>query len=144
MGSQHGKAVDTSALDRRSGRVGDRRAVGGTIATRVLKKFGDTPGKGAEAVVLEFSPADLAKVDAQPLSRWLPVSGTVRPLRQATGQGEGLGRRPPGHVREGESVKGGQLLARIDTADLEAKLIERSGASNRRRRKPRWPPRRRR
>ena len=31
-------------------------------------------------------------------------------------------------VREGEPVRAGQLLARIDTADLEAKLIERQGA----------------
>src|SRR4029078_3914575 len=31
-------------------------------------------------------------------------------------------------VREGETVQAGQLLARIDTADLDAKLIERTGA----------------
>ena len=31
-------------------------------------------------------------------------------------------------MREGESVQAGQVLARIDTADLEAKLIERIGA----------------
>lgn len=103
-------------------------AVGGTIATRVLKKFGDNPGKAAEVVVLEFSPADLAKVDAQPLSRWLPVSGTVQPLRQATVKAKVSGDVRQVTVREGESVKEGQLLARIDTADLEAKLIERNGA----------------
>jgi len=104
-------------------------AIGGTVATRLLKKFGDPPGgKAAEVVVLEFSPADLAKVDAQPLSRWLPVSGTVQPQRQATVKAKVSGDVRQVPVREGESVKGGQLLARIDTADLEAKLIERNGA----------------
>jgi RND family efflux transporter MFP subunit len=102
--------------------------VGGTIATRLLKKFGETPGKATEAVVLEFSPADLARVDAQPLSRWLPVSGTVQPLRQATVKAKVSGDVRQVTVREGETVKEGQLLARIDTADLEAKLIERNGA----------------
>ena len=104
-------------------------AIGGTVATRLLKKFGDPPGgKAAEVVVLEFSPADLAKVDAQPLSRWLPVSGTVQPLRQATVKAKVSGDVRQVPVREGESVQAGQLLARIDTADLEAKLIERNGA----------------
>ncbi len=104
-------------------------AIGGTIATRLLKKFGDASGgKAAEAVVLEFSPADLARVDAQPLSRWLPVSGTVQPLRQAMVKAKVSGDVRQVTVREGESVKAGQLLARIDTADLEAKLIERTGA----------------
>ncbi len=103
--------------------------IGGAIATAVLKKFGDKAGgKAADAIVLEFSPADLAKVDAQPLSRWLPVSGTVQPLRQATVKAKVSGDVRQVTVREGESVKAGQLLARIDTADLEAKLIERSGA----------------
>ena len=104
-------------------------ALGGTIATRVLKKFGEPAGgKAAEAVVLEFAPADLAKVDAQPLSRWLPISGTVQPLRQATVKAKVSGDVRQVTVREGEAVKAGQLLAKIDTADLEAKLIERNGA----------------
>ena len=78
--------------------------------------------------MLEFTPADLARVDAQPLSRWLPVSGTVQPLRQATVKAKVSGDVRQVPVREGESVRAGQLLARIDTADLEAKLIERIGA----------------
>ncbi|MET0917433.1 MAG: efflux RND transporter periplasmic adaptor subunit [Burkholderiales bacterium] len=103
-------------------------AIGGTIAMRIVKKINDAPGgKGAEVVVLQFSPADLARVDAQPLSRWLPVSGAVQPLRQATVKAKVSGDVRQVPVREGESVRTGQLLARIDTADLEAKLIERNG-----------------
>ena len=66
-------------------------AIGGTVATRLLKKFGDPPGgKAAEVVVLEFSPADLAKVDAQPLGRTMEWK---RSETAATGdsQGQGVG-----------------------------------------------------
>jgi RND family efflux transporter MFP subunit len=51
-----------------------------------------------------------------------------KPLRQATVKAKVSGDVRQVPVREGESVRSGQLLARIDTADLEAKLIERSGA----------------
>jgi len=102
-------------------------AIGGTAAMRIVKKASDAPG-GKDVVVLEFTPADLARVDAQPMSRWLPVSGTVQPLRQATVKAKVSGDVREVPIREGESVRAGQLLARIDTADLEAKLIERHGA----------------
>ena len=52
----------------------------------------------------------------------------MQPLRQATVKAKVSGDVRQVPVREGESVKAGQLLARIDTADLEAKLIERNGA----------------
>jgi len=104
-------------------------AIGGTVAMRVIKKVNETPGgKGGPPVVLEFSPGDLTRVEAQPLSRWLPVSGAVQPVRQATVKAKVSGDVRQITVREGETVRVGQLLARIDTADLEAKLLERTGA----------------
>jgi membrane fusion protein (multidrug efflux system) len=105
-------------------------AIGGTVAMRIVKKSGDGPGgKGAQPpVTLEFSSADLARVEAQPLSRWLPVSGTLQPVRQATVKAKVSGDVRQITIREGETVQAGQLLARIDTADLEAKLAERIGA----------------
>ena len=101
-------------------------AIGGSVAMRLAKK---DEGKGnATAVTLEFAPADLTVVERRPLSRWLPVSGALQPLRQATVKAKVLGDVRQITVREGETVQAGQVLARIDTADLDAKLLERIGA----------------
>jgi len=62
------------------------------------------------------------------MARWLPVSGTLAPVSQATVKAKVSGDVIQVGVREGEAVRAGQVLARIDTADLEAKLIERQGA----------------
>ena len=102
-------------------------AVGGTAAMRVIKK-NDESAKGKQTVTLEFTAADLARVEAKPIARWLPVSGTVQPVRQATVKAKVSGDVRQVTIREGETVREGQLLARIDTADLDAKLIERVGA----------------
>ena len=102
-------------------------AISGTAAMRVIKKAEES-AKGQQTVTLEFMPADLARLEAKPIARWLPVSGTVQPVRQATVKAKVSGDVRQVTVREGETVKEGQLLARIDTADLESKLIERVGA----------------
>ncbi|NDP41660.1 MAG: efflux RND transporter periplasmic adaptor subunit [Aromatoleum sp.] len=102
---------------------------GGSVALRASKKAGEGGGKGGvEAPALEFAAADLARVEAKPLSRWLPVSGALQPVRQATVKAKVSGDVRQISVREGEGVTAGQVLARIDTADLDAKLIERIGA----------------
>jgi RND family efflux transporter MFP subunit len=102
-------------------------AVGGSVALRAAKKGGD--GAGIDApVTLEFTPGDLTRVEAKPLARWLPVSGALQPVHQATVKAKVSGDVRLVAVREGEAVHEGQVLARIDTADLESKLIERVGA----------------
>jgi len=103
-------------------------AIGGTAAMRITKKLADASGGPPPPVTLEFTHADLARVEPRPLSRWLPVSGAVEPVRQATVKAKVSGDVRQITVREGETVQAGQLLARIDTADLESKLIERLGA----------------
>jgi RND family efflux transporter MFP subunit len=78
-------------------------------------------------VTLEFAPADLAVAESKPLSRWLPVSGTLQPVHQAPVKSKVSGEVRAITVREGDAVQAGQVLARMDTADLEARLIERQG-----------------
>jgi RND family efflux transporter MFP subunit len=106
-------------------------AGGAALALKSGSRGGDAAAgtKGEKPpVALEFGSADLAYVTPAPMSRWLPVSGTLAPVSQATVKAKVSGDVLQVYVREGESVRPGQILARIDTADLEAKLIERQGA----------------
>lgn len=105
--------------------------IGGTVAALYAKKPQDAEGPGAgknAPVALQFTPGDLAYVEAKPLSRWLPVSGTLQPVRQAIVKAKVAGDVRQITVREGETVQAGQVLARIDTTDLDSKLIDRTGA----------------
>ena len=105
-------------------------ALAGGVAFRAIKKAAaeSTAGPGGPAVTLEFTAADVARVEAQPLTRWLPVSGTLQPVYQSTVKAKVSGEIRQVLVREGETVKAGQVLARCDTADLDAKLADRAGA----------------
>jgi len=100
--------------------------IGGAVALRAAKKQ-ESPADKA-AVALQFAPGDLTYVEARPLGRWLPVSGTLQPMRQAIVKAKVAGDVQQITVREGETVQAGQVLARIDTTDLESKLIDRTGA----------------
>lgn len=98
------------------------------IGIRVVKKGqeGRDNDKGVP-VTLEFAPADLANAESRALSRWLPVSGTLQPVHQATVKAKVSGDVRQITVREGDPVQAGQVLVKVDTADLDAKLIERQG-----------------
>jgi len=104
-------------------------ALSAGIAARLIAKKTEADAKAkSAAVTLEFGPADLTHVEAQPMARWLPVSGTLQPVRWSMVKAKVSGDVRQILVREGESVQADQVLGRIDTADLEAKLTERVGA----------------
>ncbi len=102
----------------------------GAITFRVLKQAEERARSEAAkaAVTLEFGASDLVFVEAKALSRWLPVSGTLQPLRQAIVKSKVPGEVRQITVREGETVRPGQVLVRLDTADLDARVAERLGA----------------
>ena len=105
--------------------------VGVALSQRAGKPGADGdagPGKGEPPVTLQFTAADLARVEPKALGRWLPVSGAVQPSRSAVVKAKVAGEVRALTVREGEAVRAGQVIGRIDTADLEARLIERQGA----------------
>ena len=102
--------------------------LGGTVALRLANKRAEADSAAKAVVTLEFGPADVTGVEARPLARWLPVSGALQPVNQATVKAKVSGEVRQITVREGEAVQAGQVMARIDTADLEARLIEKTGA----------------
>jgi membrane fusion protein (multidrug efflux system) len=100
----------------------------GSVALRANRSAADAPGSRAAPVALEFAAADLAYVEPKALTRWLPLSGTLQPVDQTTVKAKVSGEVRQVAVREGESVRAGQVIARFDTADLEVRLTDRIGA----------------
>jgi len=98
----------------------------GAVALRAAKKISDGPEVKA-ATTLEFGAGELATVEPKSMPRWLPVSGTMQPVRQATVKAKVSGDVRQITVREGDSVQAGQMLVRVDTADLDARVLERQG-----------------
>lgn len=84
----------------------------------------DTPAATqAEAPApLELAPVDVARATRVTVSGGLPVSGVLQPLTLTTVQARVAAEVGGVFVREGERVKQGQVLARLATQDLEARL----------------------
>ena len=80
------------------------------------------------AVTLEFTPADIAIVEVRSLVRSIAFSGSLTPLVQTTVKSKVSGEVNRVLVREGEAVAAGQLMAQIDTADLQAQVDARVAA----------------
>jgi membrane fusion protein (multidrug efflux system) len=99
----------------------------GTVVLRAAKKSAEAADAKAQTTTLEFGAGELAVVTPAALPRWLPVSGTMQPVRQATVKAKVSGDVRQITVREGDTVQAGQMLVRVDTADLDARVLERQG-----------------
>ena len=79
----------------------------------------------AAVAVAEFLQNDLYIVEPGALERVLPLTGSLAPLTEATVKAKVAGELVAVTVREGESVKQGQILARIDLTEVQAKVAAR-------------------
>ncbi len=78
--------------------------------------------------VLELAGTDVTAVDARALDVKLPLSGSLAPLSSATIKSKVSGVVEATTVQEGMTVSAGQVLARIDQADLRARLQQQQAA----------------
>jgi len=90
-----------------------------------------TPGResGASsapaASTLEFSQSDLYTLAPQSLTRSIPLTGTLRPVNQTVVKTKVQGELRELTVREGTSVRRGQLLGRLDLTEYDVRVKER-------------------
>lgn len=69
---------------------------------------------------LELAPVDVTAVERRSLSRTLPLSGSIAPVVQATVKAKVGGEIEAVTHREGEDIREGEVIARIDTRNLQA------------------------
>ena len=112
------------------------RSTASSPAASVAEKAGapsgsaDVPGGAANAAAgaigaIEFSPGDLATLAPVTLERQIPLTGTLRAVHQTLVRAKVAGELLTVSVREGDAVRAGQAIARIDPADFEARMRER-------------------
>jgi membrane fusion protein (multidrug efflux system) len=86
----------------------------------------DQPAQAAKAAtrqeMLELASGDVAAIATRSLALSLPLSGSLAPLSSATIKSKVSGVVQATTVQEGMTVAAGQVLARIDQADLQARL----------------------
>ena len=94
--------------------------VGGCSNDKPAEEAESKDGAAKVAGPLELSASDVAIVKTQALVRKLPLSGTLTPLLQTTVKSKVSGELLAVLVREGQAVRKGDVLVRIDTRNQGA------------------------
>lgn len=76
--------------------------------------------QGAQAMV-ELAPSDVVQVRLRAISQGLPISGTLKAVNSATLKARVAGELQGLTVREGDWVKAGQIIGRVDPTEYEAR-----------------------
>ena len=74
---------------------------------------------------LEFAPADVVTIAPATLARSIPLTGTLRPVRQTVVKTKVAGELREVPAREGVEVRRGQVVARLDPLEYEVRVRER-------------------
>jgi len=77
--------------------------------------------KAPTVSTIELSPSDVVKVQAMDMVLDLPVSGTLKATQSAMVKARAAGELMDMTVREGDPVKAGQVIARIDPTEYQAR-----------------------
>ncbi len=108
-------------------------AIGGTIYMRQQKNAGkenkeSKDGKDDKPQTIEFSATDVTTLKAIEIGQSTPVSGTIKPLLQATVKSKVSAQIAQVHAQEGERVSANQVLVTLDGADLRARYDAQNAA----------------
>ncbi|MEB0137168.1 efflux RND transporter periplasmic adaptor subunit [Actimicrobium sp. CCC2.4] len=99
---------------------------GGVMSMRPAKPV--EPEKNAAPAVMELAAADVFTVIARDLRVQLPMSGALTAQQQAIVKSKVAGEVRAAPVAEGIRVRRGEVVVRLDTADLKARVGVQEGA----------------
>lgn len=95
-------------------------AIVGVVAWVALRDPAAKPATAADATPIELASVDVASVEPRVLSRALSLSGSIAPIVQATVKSKVAGEVELVTLREGQDVREGDVIARVDTRNLQA------------------------
>jgi RND family efflux transporter MFP subunit len=92
------------------------------IASRQQRQGAEKAAQEKLQTVVELAPTDVVKVQQRELAQGLPVSGSLRAVNSAVVKARAAGELQGLTVREGDPVKAGQLIARVDATEYQARV----------------------
>jgi membrane fusion protein, multidrug efflux system len=93
-----------------------------TAAAPAIQSAGQAPA------FLEFLPSDVVQVQPHDLRQLMALTGSLRAVNQASVKARVAGEVREVLVREGEAVKAGQILIRMDASDYQSRVEQAKGA----------------
>lgn len=81
-----------------------------------------TPAAAPAPAPIEFAAADLVAAESRSMAPTVQLSGSLRPWRETTVKAKVAGELQALSVREGDAVKQGQVIGRIEAGDYKARL----------------------
>ncbi len=102
--------------------------VAGGVALASLRPSARPDDKDKPTPTLEFGASDLTRLATRSVARTLAVSGSLVAVNQAVVKAKVAVEVRSILVREGDRVRAGQVIARLDTVDLASRVDQMTGA----------------
>ena len=100
----------------------------GVGATALKKRNAPAKPLAPVAATLEFLSTDVSEIKPRDLRQILQLSGSLRAVNQAAVKARLAGEVREVLVREGEAVKAGQVLIKMDVSEYQARVEQAKGA----------------
>jgi membrane fusion protein, multidrug efflux system len=101
--------------------------VGGVVAKKIQERKADEAKREAEKKlpkILVLAATDLYALEMKPVAQTLTLTGTLEPMAQGVAKARALGTLLGAAKREGDSVRAGEVLGQVDSADLRMRVSQ--------------------
>ena len=101
--------------------------IGGVVAKKMQARKADEAKREAEKnapKILALAATDIYVLDSKPVAQTLTVTGTLEPMAQGVAKARALGMLMGATKREGDSVRAGEVLGQVDSADLRMRVTQ--------------------